>query len=363
MAETGGIFTKEYTTMIQKMVNQVVNDPKTYRGAKYMPAVNLPVDRIYVDVVEASGGMTKEHVLGTEPQTVAGVGMHTQSFSGGAWKETHIMDEPDILKLRELGSRDPSLRGARQMINFNVDKLNRRLETRIEYLRWQALINGSFSYLGKTVSFGVPAGNQAVPLGAVWSSDGISANNSANPIKDLRYWLTGGLTAFRKYVVSKIVMNPNTARWILENTNVTSLIQYRFAAENFAEFDLNRTLQFLVPGLPEVEIYNSWYQNESLTGDKMVVGDATYFLPDGYIFFEVSNLPGGDRYGEFVEGANLANGSIDAVGSGKYLLIEDHTAPGTQGGPANPFIKLVAGVHGGPKLDRPFDVLTAKVIA
>ncbi len=363
MVATGGFFTNEYTDMLQKMVRQVVNDPNTYKGAKYMPSVALPASKIYVDVVEASGGLTTEHVVGTQPKTVQGVGTHTQSFEGGAWKEELLMGEKDLLRLRELGSNDRSMRGARRYIDLNVDKLNRRLEARIEKLRWDSIFNGGFSYLGRTISFGVPGANQATPIGAVWSADGVSANASAKPITDLRYWLLGGLAGYRKYKVRKCVINPNTARWILDNAEVKSLIQYRFAAENFAEYDLNRTLQFLVPGLPEFEIYDGWYQNETLTGDKITVGDAVYFIPDGYLFFEVGNLPGGDVIGEVQQGVHLASGSVDSPGFGKFLLIEDNTVPGSKGGPQNPYISMVAGFHGGPKLDRAFDVLTAKVIA
>ncbi len=364
MAATGGFFTNEYTDQLQKVVRQVVNDPSTYKGSAYLPSVALPASKIYVDVVEASGGLTNEHVIGTAPKTVQGVGSHTQSFEGGAWKEEMIMKEGDLLRLRELGSNDRSMRGARQFIDFNVDKLNRRLEARIEKLRWDTIFNGSFTYLGRTISFGVPSGNIATPLNGMWSLDGINANANAKPVTDLRYWLTGGLAGFRKYMVSKAVMNPNTARWILDNAEVKSLIQYRFAAENFADYDLNRTLQFLIPGLPPFEVYKGWYQNESVDSDqKVTVGDAIYFIPDGYIFFEVSNLPGGDKIGEVQQGVHLASGSIDSPGFGKFLLVEDNTAPGTKGGPQNPYISLVAGFHGGPKLDRAFDVLSAKVVA
>jgi hypothetical protein len=85
-------------------------------------------------------------------------------------------------------------------------------------------------------------------------------------------------------------------------------------------------------------------------------------IPDGYIH-AVTALPGGDKIGEFVQGVNLASGTIENPGFGKFLVMDDNTAPGTKGGPANPYLDIVAGVYGGVKLDRPFDVLTAKVIA
>jgi hypothetical protein len=86
-------------------------------------------------------------------------------------------------------------------------------------------------------------------------------------------------------------------------------------------------------------------------------------IPDGYIYFEVSNLPGGDMVGEFVQGIHLSSGSIESPGYGKFLIIEENIAPGTKGGPSNPYIDALAGVYGGVKLDRPFDILTAKVIS
>jgi len=361
MVAVSGLFTNEYTDMIQKVVRQVVNDPATYLGSKYLPSLATPATRIYVDVVEASGGLTNEHVEGTDPKTVQGIGTHTQSFEGGVWKEELVMVEKDLLRLRELGQNDRSMRGARRYIDLNVDKLNRRLEARMEKLRWDTIFSGGWSYLGRTVSFGVPGGNQVTPVGDDWSADGDNADNNADPVKDLRWWLFGGEPLFRKYKVSKIVSNPNTARWVLDNENVQSLIKSRFSAENFSDYDLNKSLQFLIPGLPPWEVYNGWYQSETVTNNVVSVGDATYFIPDGYLFFEVSNLPGGDVLGEMVQGVHLASGSVDTPGFGKYIVIEDNTAPGTKGGPQNPYISMVAGFRGGAKLDRPFDVLTAKV--
>jgi hypothetical protein len=174
--------------------------------------------------------------------------------------------------------------------------------------------------------------------------------------------VTGGLAAFRKYKITKLVMNGNTARWILDNTNTRSYIANAMANPSIAEYSISQILEFFIPGAPPVEIYNGWYQEETTVSGKLTVGDAQYFIPDGYIFFECS-LPGGDMIGEFVQGMHLASGTIDDPGYGKFLVIDDNTAPGTKGGPSNPYLDLIGGVYGGVKMDRPFDVLTAKVIA
>lgn len=354
--------TDEYTSVLQKLVQEVVTDPKRYLGHKYMPSVVVPTRRIRVEVIEANGGLTNEHVVGSSPSYIQSFGSRAQEYIAPAYKEAIHYDEEKLLYFRELGQNDPEMRGVRQYIDKDVDRLNRRVEARMELLRWNSIFNGGFVFNGGTISFGVPAALQAVPLGAKWSLDGVSANNSANPVKDIRYWTQGGYGPFRKYVISKMVMNPNTSRWILDNTNVQSLIQYHFAAENFGSFDLNKTIQYLIPGAPEAVVYNGWYQSETVVAGKLTVGDAIFFIPDGYIYFEVSDLPNGDQIGEFVQGINLAGGTIDAPASGKFLLIEDCTAPGTPGGPKNPYVDLIGGVYGGPKLDRAFDTTTAKVV-
>jgi hypothetical protein len=353
--------TTEHTQVLQKLIQEVVNDPTTYKGAAYMPSIALPVREVYTEVIEATGGLTNEHTVGTDPKYVQSFGTRVQKFQPPAFKEAIHYDESKILTLRELGQNDRSKRGIRQYIDKDIDRLNRRLEARIEYMRWQAIFTGAFSYLGETFSYGIPAANQTTPLGAVWSSDSINANNTANPIVDVRYWCTGGLARFRKYKITKMLMNGNTARWFLDNSNVRGYIQNAIANPALIEYDINKVLQFFIPGCPPVEIYNGWYQAETLVGDKLTVGDALYFIPDGYIFFECA-LPGGDGIGEFVQGIHLASGTVDAPGFGKFLVVEENIAPGTKGGPKNPYIDIVAGVYGGVKLDRPFDILTAKVI-
>jgi len=352
--------TDQHTSLLQKLIQEVVNDPTTYRGAQYIPSIAMPTRKIRTEVIEATGGLTNEHLVGTDPQYIQSFGSRVQEFTPPAFKEAIHYDEEKILYLRELGQNDPSKRGIRQYIDKDVDRLNRRLEARIEKLRWDAIFNGGFSFMGTTLSYGIPSGNRATPLGANWSLDGVNANNSANPLLDIRYWVTGGLSAFRKYKIQKMILNGNTARWILENTNTKAYVQNAIANPSLANYDINQLLNFFIPGCPPIEVYNGWYQTETVVDGKITVSDAVYFIPDGKIFFECS-LPGGDMIGEFVQGIHLASGTIDSPGFGKFLVIEDHTAPGTKGGPSNPFFDIVSGVYGGVKLDRPFDVLTGQV--
>ncbi len=354
--------TDEHTSVLAKLVNEVVNDPSTYYGSKLIPSVSMPASRIRAEIIEASGGLTREHTTGTDVKYVEQFSTRVQEFAPGDWREAHHFGEKQILDLRELGQNDPSKRGIRQYIDKATDKLNRRLEARIEKLRWDSIFTGSWSWNGAVISYGIPAANQTSPIGAAWSTDGVNANNAANPVADIRYWVTGGLARFRKYKVKQLVMNGNTARWIIENSNTKAYIASIGGNANIAEWNLDRIMDFFIPGGPKVMVYNGWYQPETVdSAGKVSVGDAQYFIPDGYIFFEV-DLPGGDKVGEFVQGIHLAGGSIDQPGYGKFLVIDDHTAPGTKGGPGNPYFDIIAGVRGGTNLYRSFDVLTAKVV-
>jgi hypothetical protein len=355
-------FAEEHTRVLQEVIREIEVDPSEYLGSKYMPAKEEAATTIFVDVWEARGGLTKEHTLGTDPQSVPKRAFRTQEFSPGAYKEFIRFNEKDILRLRQLGQNDQSQRGIRQHLNENALVLNNRIEARMELIRWQAIFNGTYVYEGKIVDFGKPAAHDVAP-GAPWllqPSAGVTvANPAATPIQDLRYWLMGGYASFRKYKITKIIMNPNTARGILDNPNVQSLIQSRFAAETYKMHDINEVISFLVPGAPPIEVYQGWYQEETINPSSglISVGDAIYFIPDGRVFFECQ-LPGDNKIGEVVMTLSLANGTVDSPAPGKFLLVDEHI----EDRPGNPYIDIFGGFYGGPKLKRAFDVLTATVI-
>ena len=131
-------FTTEHTQVLQKLINEVVNDPTTYRGSALIPSISLPVREVFTEVIEATGGLTQEHVVGTDPTYIRSFGSRVQKFEPPAFKEAILYDEKKILNLRELGQNDRSKRGIRQYIDKDIDRLNRRLEARIEKQRWDA---------------------------------------------------------------------------------------------------------------------------------------------------------------------------------------------------------------------------------
>lgn len=358
------VFAGAHTRVLQEVIREIETDPAEYKGALYMPSVDMPTASVFVDVLEARGGLIKEHTLGNDPQSAPRRQFRTQQYSPGAYKEFIRFNEADILRLRELGLNDQSKRGIRMHLNENALALNNRIEARMELLRWQAIFNGTYVYDGKTVDFGKPAGNDVAPTVPWGLNDGSGnftvTNPASTPIQDMRYWLLGGYAPFRKYVKTKVIMNPNTARMVLDNPSVQSLIQSRFASDSYnAQHDVNALFSFLVPGMCPVEVYQGWYQNESIdsTTGAITVSDAVYFIPDGKVFFECK-LPDMNKIGDVVMTLNLSNGSVDSPAPGKFILVDEHI----QDRPGNPYIDVFGGFYGGPRLKRAFDTLTATVI-
>jgi len=354
------VFAAEHTRVLQEVIREIEVDPTEFLGVKYLPTVEIPSTTVFVDVLEARGGMVQEHTVGADPKSSNRRQFRTQQFAPGAYKEFIRFNEGDILRLRELGLNDMSKRGIRQHLNENALVLNNRIETRIEFLRWQAIFGGSYSYDGKTINFGVPSQNQVsptTPWGQVVGGNYVT-NPGSTPVQDLRFWILGGYAPFRKYKVTKVIMNPNTARVILDNAGVQSLIQYRFAAETYKMHDVNAVMGFLVPGMPEIEIYGGWYQNDSVnaTTGQITVSDAVYMIPDGKIFFEVK-LPDNNKIGDMVMTLSLSNGSVDNPAPGKFVMVDEHI----EDNKGNPYIDLIGGFYGAPRLKRYMDVLTASV--
>lgn len=357
------VFSDESTRVLQEVIREIETDPTEYLGAKYMPSIEIPSSTVFVDVWEARGGLTKEHAVGSDPQAINRRQFRTQQYAPGAYKEFVRFNEGDILKLRELGMNDQSQRGIRQHLNENALVLNNRIEARMELLRWQAIFNGTYIYDGKTVDFGKPVNHDVAPTVPWGLNDGSGnftvTNPASTPIADMRYWIMGGYAPFRKYKITKIIMNANTSRMVLDNPSVQSLIQTRFASEAYKAHDIDAVMSFLVPGMPPIEVYKGWYQSETqdATTGQITVGDAIFFIPDGRIFFECK-LPNDNKVGDVVMTLSLANGSVDSPAPGKFILVDEHIADR----PGNPFIDIHGGFYGGPRLKRGFDVLTATVI-
>ena len=168
-------------------------------------------------------------------------------------------------------------------------------------------------------------------------------------------------------------MNPNTARFVLDNANTRTFLTSYGANPSIGDYDINKVLQSLIPGLPPVEIYKGWYQTESnasgqptSTGGTSVRGPAhrlgRHLLHPGRPDFSECSLPGNDKIGE--SGPGCAPGQrLDRRAGLRQVpgRRRQHRAR-HEGRPGQPLSRPRGGrPTAALKLDRAFDLLTANV--
>lgn len=353
----------EYTQAISEVLWEVVGDPSTFIGQKILPAVNKEEHFIVTTMINDYGGLASDHLIGSDTKRIAGAGYRNQTFSPMFTKEFIQMNEKDITYLRDIFSKDLSKTGVLEYLNTFAMQLDLRMENKIEKLRWDALLYGQVEYFDDVVSYGIPVENRVYPVTAPWFlQPDNQANPAADPVKDLRYWLSGGVKLFRKYKIKDIYMNSNTARVFMDNPNTKDYIPSGWMSNtNIQSYDITKIAPFLVTGLPPITVYDGVWMPQTEDNDgQITTGDGVYFIPDGLILFDC-DFKDKSKLGDFILGINPVNLMSGSRSYGKFILIEDCTLSGTRGGLNNPFINIYGGFSGGPRINRSRNVLTADV--
>jgi len=129
------------TKEITHIVRNRVYDPSQYIGSSFCPVTPEYVAEIEYDVLAPSSGMTKPHNLNANPTVIDVPNMGTKRFGTGYWKETSTIKEDELLKARAAGSYNQ--RAGRDLVMLRSVHMDTRLETRIEWLRWQVPVIGA----------------------------------------------------------------------------------------------------------------------------------------------------------------------------------------------------------------------------
>lgn len=334
-----------YTRVLAEVVQDIIADASTYRGASVMPMRNHSALTIQTVTNEAYGGLTLEHMLGTQPKKVQAGGAHILVYNPAFYREAYQLEEGDILFLRNYNSLNFSERGIQNEMEKIAKKAALRVANRMEKLRWDTLLTGLWTFMGQVIDFGIPGGNTLTPAVA-WDTPA-----TATPLADLRTW---SLVSLRKYKIKKLMMNQKTANDFLATDEISALLLAVGGRQSSLVNDINALVQFHIPGHPPIEVYDGWYQEETYPAGVVTVGNPISFIPDDLIYFDIK--PMGDDVGDLTITPNLQNGSIDALGSGIIWGMEDNTDK-----LGNPNVEFVSGFNGGPRLYRPQDTFKADV--
>jgi hypothetical protein len=335
----------EYTRVLAEVVQDVIADASTYRGAAVMPMRNQAGLTIQTVTNEAYGGLTLEHMLGTEPTKVQAGGARVLVYNPGYYREAYQLEEGDILFLRNYNNLNFADRGVQNEMEKIARKAALRVANRMEKLRWDTLLTGIWTFMGQNIDFGIPVGNTLTPAVA-WDSPA-----TALPLDDLRTW---SHVSLRKYKIERVYMNQKTGNDFLATDQVSALLLAVGGRQSSLVNDINALVQFHIPGHPPIEIYDGWYQDETTPAGVVTVGNPITFVPDDIVYFDIK--PMGDNVGDLTVTPNLQNGTVDTPGSGVIWGTEDNTDK-----LGNPNMEFVSGFNGGPRLFRPQDVFKADV--
>jgi hypothetical protein len=371
-----GINVGDQTGMFDSMIMQIASTlTEEFSLSEYFPDEMLPaVDKIWVDVVDGIIGVAQDYTYGNEVNEVAKLGNQVYEFVAPAVRDKILFNETDILLRRELGNPNISSRGILQRVSLNSLNLYGRMLNKKKLMISQMVFNGSITYtptMGAsiTVNSGALANQTATPTVAPWltlnsTTQTYMMNTNANPIADILYWFSTYPQFIRlQPYIRKMIMNPITANAFISNPNtqayISRVVTNQAIFDRNAKMDIGLAVKYFLPIFDiEVVVDSTSYMTAQVYNN----GVANYFIPTGSIFFGVDTTAYGAPLGDFAFIGAIQNGGINDPQPGMFIVMEDFTAPGTNGGMEQPYLKLVSGFNGGVRVRRPYDILTAKVI-
>lgn len=371
-----GIPINSTTVSVTNLLREVgtVMDPKSFYS-HYVPDVLSEATTVVVETIAPIVGAQQDRKIGQPFPEVIKVGNQSATFTPEYSGEKIVVDEQDILSLREIGINNFSIRGIAQYLSIWTEQLAVRAYTKKQLLIQEAIFQGQFSWYGQTFSFGVPGGNTLVPISGIpWATGSpLVMNPAAQPLTDIRYLIANQPSLRRlKPFMKGIAMNRNTHSWFYSNPQVQQLIQYGYMANPglVSPSDRGATMEgmieYFLGGDIKIGVYvdDSTYVADASDPVGNAAGSINYFIPDGYVVF-VFDL---DTYGgptvDFVYTPAIQNGgSFLEARPGLFMVMEDLTQAGSFGGYENPSIKLLCGFNGMPRVIRPNDLFIFNALA
>lgn len=315
-------------SVLTGVVRDFKTDVSTFRGAPWCPIVGAKpgTDTIEWDIVTGAKGMTPAVYPGAPSPILVHKPVAHKSFKTVQWREKMVYSETDLLYLRQPGTYDQTY--GQGMIADDLSDLNVRVETRLEYLRWQMLAGSlTITYpdtVTQTIDYEVPSGNKPT-VSVPWATAA-----TADPVANVNAWKL--LMRGTPVQPGSLTMNQKTYNYLPAITTIRDLIQYQFG------YDLVRS-GGLVPmgavseafqGLP-IEIYDGGYINDSGVWTPFVADDVVIVLP--------KSTP--EKWTEFLTTDNLQHGG-QTPQNGKFArsiwkLDDDPMS-----------VEVVAGIYGLP---------------
>lgn len=215
------------TDNLMKVIQEIEPDQGSYLLAGEVPIENINETRITVDVRTGAGGMTQMAQPGAESPTVSFYGNGQWSFDPAEFREKVILTPKEMYSLRKLGTKQ-EVEAVQAIIARHVGDLRMRLETRMEWLRWQVLF-GQLTITQKdlelNLDYKIPSDMKPTLTGGdLWSA------STADPMDDVLEWLE----KFRDISANAdhFAFNGKTHRQIMQNAAIRDLRDAFFTGQS-----------------------------------------------------------------------------------------------------------------------------------
>lgn len=339
------------TEAITRVVREWEPDPALFIGARLLPLnttdYNQSPNSLTWDILAQAQGMTHATVLDANPRLVRPRVLKTKTVRPGYWREMKPVGEKTLINIRWVGPADRT-RAASRIIIHEMQELDLRVETLMEYTRWQALqgqlvINDEG--VMRTIDYDIPAANSidvSAGAGEYWG------HVDADPIRDLQ----AALDLFDGTDVEEVEVfyNRNVSKLLAQNAKVRDLVKQSAPVLRLGTENVGALVSELVGGISSMTTYNRGYFSES-------DGAFQKFVPDDTVLL-IGRGPSNEPLGEWASTPSLHNGGIDNATGGKFPMADYRGLEDTP-----PHIDLVNGIFGAPVIFHPERIVKLKVQA
>lgn len=214
------------TTRIVKVIKEFDYVQDEFALGGDVPLREVPQDRIAIDIRKGVGGMTQGAKRGAESPMVSFYGVSQVEFEPAAWREKVVLTPKEVKQLRQLGTKD-QVEAASSVISRHLMDLRMRLETRMEWMRWQALY-GILTYRGAGVEIDV---DYAIPVDMTPTLTGADRwdQTTSDPMDDILEWIE----KYRDLISTPkgFWFNRHTQRIVMQNSKIRTLRDAMFTGQ------------------------------------------------------------------------------------------------------------------------------------
>lgn len=284
---------------ISKVLDEIIPDTSEYALMTDVPLVTQETEQVIVDVRDNIGGMTQAVAAGAESPTVEYRGRSQFQFQPAEFREKTLLSRRDLQAIRKIGTAS-DLERAEERVAEIVGGLRYRLETRMEWCRWQMLF-GELEIAQEDVQFTV---DYAIPSDftpVLTGTDRWSDIANSDPVDDMIEWAF--LYRHEGIDPDFFMFNRYIEKLLLQNDKIRDLAEGNYMGTNNVEMNTVRLGDILktFAGYP-YKVYDKGYYFKMKLETPITPASTSFIVSEntGVVASDVVTVvhKNGSRYGQ-----------------------------------------------------------------